>query len=128
MPPADDVIVVPAPEVHQVATVAQAPDARIVIGGDAIRALCDAARAAGRMALTVEPDPGRPERAGLVALAIAIAGQAPAYVPLAHRYIGAPVPPTAAELAPLHAVLRDPGVAKVVHDAKTVVRAFATPA
>src|SRR5678816_4621550 len=43
MPPADDVIVVPAPEVHQVATVAQAPDARIVIGGDAIRALCEAA-------------------------------------------------------------------------------------
>jgi DNA polymerase-1 len=125
MPPADDVIVVPAPEVHQVATIEQAPDARIVVGGEPIRALCDAARAAGRMALTVELDPERPERAGLVAVAISIAGQAPAYVPLAHRYIGAPVPPSAADLAPLHAVLRDPEVAKVVHDAKTVVRAFA---
>src|SRR6185436_15906210 len=105
MPPADDVVVVPAPDVNLVATVAQAPDARIVIGGAAIKQLSDAARAAGRMALTVELDPERLERAGLVAVVIAIAGQAPAYLPLGHRYIGAPPPPTTADLAPLHAVL-----------------------
>jgi DNA polymerase-1 len=125
MPPADDVVIVPAPDVQQVAQVAQAPDARIVTGGAAIQELADAARAAGRMALTIELDPERPERAGLVAAVIALDGLPPAYLPLGHRYIGAPVPPTASELAPLSAVLSDPGVAKVVHDAKTVIRAFA---
>jgi DNA polymerase I len=125
MPPADDVVVVPAPEVHQVASVATAPDARIVVRGDAIAELAAAARQAGRMAVTVELSPERPERAGLVAAVIAVDDLAPAYVPLGHRYIGAPAPPVATDLAPLHAVLGDPAVAKVVHDAKTVIRAFA---
>ncbi|HEY0477614.1 MAG TPA: 5'-3' exonuclease H3TH domain-containing protein, partial [Kofleriaceae bacterium] len=125
MPPADDVIVVPAPEVHQVASVSQAPDARIVVRGDAIVELAAAARAAGRMAVTVELSPERPERAGLVAVVVAVDGLAPAYIPLGHRYIGAPAPPVASDLAPLHAVLGDPAVAKIVHDAKTVIRAFA---
>jgi len=124
MPPADDVVIVPAPDVAQLASVAQAPDARIVTGGEALAELAAAARAAGRLALTVELDPERPERAGLVAVVIAIEGLAPAYLPLGHRYIGAPPPPTAAELAPLLAVLADPAIAKVVHDAKTVLRAF----
>src|SRR5215468_4132885 len=121
MPPADDVVVVPAPEVHQVASVADAPDARIVVRGDAVAELAAAARKAGRLAITVELAPERPERAGLVA----VDGLAPAYIPVGHRYIGAPAPPVAADLAPLHAVLRDPAVAKVAHDAKTVIRAFA---
>jgi DNA polymerase-1 len=125
MPPADDVVVVPAPEIHQVASVAQAPDARIVVRGDAIAELVAAARAAGRLALTVELSPERPERAGLVAAIVAVDGLAPAYIPLGHRYLGAPAPPVASDLAPLHALLRDPAVAKVVHDAKTVIRAFA---
>ncbi len=125
MPPADDVVVVPAPEVHQVASVAQAPDARIVVRGDAIAELVAAARKAGRMAVTVELSPERPERAGLVAAVVAVDDLAPAYIPLGHRYIGAPAPPVASDLAPLHAVLGDPAVAKVVHDAKTVIRAFA---
>jgi DNA polymerase-1 len=125
MPPADDVIVVPAPEVHQVASVAQAPDARIVVRGDAIAELAAAARAAGRMAVTVELSPERPERAGLVAVVVAVDGLAPAYIPLGHRYIGAPAPPVGSDLAPLRAVLGDPAVAKIVHDAKTVIRAFA---
>src|SRR4029077_9721036 len=64
MPPADDVVVVPAPEVHQVASVVQAPDARIVVRGDVIAELVAAARRAGRMAITVELAPERPERAG----------------------------------------------------------------
>jgi len=124
LPPADDVVIVPAPDVQQVASVAQAPDAHIVLGPE-IGALCAAARAAGRMAILVELDPERPERAGLVGVAIAIEGLAPAYLPLAHRYIGAPAPPTADERAELHAVLADPAVAKVTHDAKTVIRSFA---
>ena len=125
MPPADDVVVVPAPEIHQVASVAQAPDARIVVRGDAIAELAAAARKAGRIAVTVELSPERPERAGLVAVVIAVDDLAPAYIPLGHRYIGAPAPPVASDLAPLHAVLGDPAIAKIVHDAKTVIRAFA---
>ncbi len=125
MPPADDVVVVPAPDVQQLATVIQAPDPQIVVGPEAIAAVAGAARAAGRMAVTVELDPERLERAQLIAVVIAVAGQAPAYVPLAHRYIGAPAVPSAEALAPLHAVLEDAAVEKVVHDAKTVVRAFA---
>jgi DNA polymerase-1 len=50
---------------------------------------------------------------------------APAYVAYNHRYIGAPAPPPPKDLAPLHAVLADPKVAKICHDAKTVVRAYA---
>jgi hypothetical protein len=36
MPPADDVVVVPAPDMNQVAAVTQAADARIVTGGPEI--------------------------------------------------------------------------------------------
>ncbi|HET7504679.1 MAG TPA: DNA polymerase, partial [Kofleriaceae bacterium] len=125
MPPADDVVVVPAPDVNQVAAVAQAPDAQIVVAGPDIAALARAARTAGRLAITVELAPERLERAGLVSVTVAVDGLAPAYLPLGHRYIGAPVPPTAEDLAPLHAVLADPAVGKIAHDAKTVIRAFA---
>jgi len=125
MPPADDVVVVPAPDVQQLASVAQAPEARIVVRGDAIRELCHAARTAGKLAVTVELDPERIERAGLVAVVIAVEGRAPAYLPLGHRYIGAPAPPPPMDLAPLYAVLGDPAIGKIVHDSKTVIRAFA---
>jgi DNA polymerase I len=125
MPPADDVVVVPAPDVQQLASVGRPQDTRIVVRGDAIRELCEAARAAGRMAVMVELDPERVERAGLVAVVIAVAGLPPAYLPVGHRYIGAPAPPPAMDLAPLHAVLGDPAVGKIAHDSKTVIRAFA---
>jgi DNA polymerase-1 len=124
MPPADDVVVVPAPDMQQLATVVQAPDPRIVVGAEAIAELAAAARAAGRMAVTVELDPERLERAQLISVVVAVDGLAPAYVPLAHRYIGAPAIPSAADLAPLHDVLGDPAIGKVVHDSKTVIRAF----
>ena len=81
------------------------------------------ARRPSGMAITVELDPERAERAQLVAIVIAVPGRAPAYIPLGHRYIGAPAPPPPADLAPLHRVLEDPTIAKVCHDAKTVDRA-----
>jgi DNA polymerase I len=124
MPPGEDVIVVPAPETTAIASVEQAPDTRIVLRPDALAELAAAARAAGRLAIMVELDPTRADVAGLVALVIAVPGQAPAYIPLGHRYIGAPAPPPAADLQPLHDVLADPAIAKVAHDAKTVTRAF----
>ena len=125
MPPGDDVVVVPAPETTQLAAVEAAPDTRIVTRADALAELAAAARAAGRMAITLELDPERPEKAGIVALVIAVPGQAPAYLPLGHRYIGAPAPLPAADLAPIYAVLADPAIEKIVHDAKTLVRTFA---
>src|SRR5690606_18822982 len=64
------------------------------------------------------------DRAGLVAIVVAVPGQPAAYLPIGHRYIGAPAPPPPGDLAPLHEVLADPAVEKVAHDAKTVVRAF----
>jgi len=124
MPPGEDVIVVPAPETTAIATVEQAPDTKITLRPDAIAELAAAARSAGRFAITVELDPTRMDTAGLVAIVIAVPGQAPAYIPLGHRYIGAPAPLPAADLAPINAVLADPAVAKVAHDAKTVTRAF----
>ncbi|MDX2091838.1 MAG: DNA polymerase I [Kofleriaceae bacterium] len=125
MPPGEDVVVVPAPETTAVAAIETAPDPKITIRPDAIAELAAAAAKAKRMALTVELDPERPEKAGFVAVVVAVKGLAPAYIPLGHRYIGAPAPPLAKDLRPLFDVLEDPNVEKVVHDAKTVVRTFA---
>ncbi len=124
MPPGEDVIVVPAPETTAIATVEQAPDTKITLRPDAIAELAKAAREAKKLAITVELDPTRMDTAGLVAIVIAVPGQAPAYIPVGHRYIGAPAPPPASDLEPINALLRDPAIAKVTHDAKTVRRAF----
>jgi DNA polymerase-1 len=125
MPPGDDVVVVPAPETTALAAVEAAPDTRIVLRPEAIAELAAAARPPGRMAITLELDPERPDRAGIVAIVIAVPGHPPAYLPLGHRYIGAPAPPPEGDLAPLFEVLADPSIAKVTHDAKALLRTFA---
>ena len=125
MPPSDDMVVVPSPEATQVAAVEARGDARIVTGGAAIAEVAAHARAAERIAITVELDPERSERAKLVAVVIAVPGHPPAYIPLGHRYIGAPSPPPPSDLKPLFAMLEDPTVAKVCHDSKTVIRSLA---
>ncbi|MBA3464838.1 MAG: DNA polymerase I [Deltaproteobacteria bacterium] len=125
MPPGEDVVVVPAPETTQLANVEVATDTKIVTRPDAIAEVAAWARAAKRMAITIELDPERPEKAGLVAIVIAVKGHPPAYLPVGHRYIGAPAPPPAADLAPIHAILADPTIEKIAHDAKAIVRTFA---
>ena len=125
MPPDESLVVVAAPEMTAVVAVAATTETRIVTRKDALGELAVAAKRAKRMAITVELDPERIDRAHLVAVAIAVPGQTPAYVPLGHRYIGAPAPPLAADLAPLFAVLADPHVEKVAHNGKEVIRAFA---
>jgi DNA polymerase I len=125
MPPSDDMVVVPAPEATAVAPVEARSDARIVTGGAAIKELAAEIAKAERMAITIELDPERAERAQLVAIVIAVPGLAPAYVPVGHRYIGAPAPPPPSDLKPLYAVLEDPTIAKVCHDSKTIIRTFA---
>lgn len=125
MPPGEDVVVVPAPETTVLAALETAPDTRIVVRPEAIAELVAAARAAKRIAVTVELDPQRPDKAGIVAVVVAIKGHPPSYLPLGHRYIGAPAPPPPTDLLPLYAVLSDPTIEKVVHDSKTMIRAFA---
>ena len=125
MPPGEDVVVVPAPETTALAALEAAPDTRVVVRREAIAELVAAARQAGRVAITIELDPERPERAGLVAVVVSVPGQPPAYLPLGHRYIGAPAPPPAGDLAPLFELLADPSVAKITHDAKGLIRTFA---
>ncbi len=123
MPPGEDVIVVPAPETTAlVASIESAPEPKIVSRPDAIAELAAAATKAKRIALTIELDPERPEKAGLVAMVIAVPGMAPAYLPLGHRYIGAPAPPVATDLLPLRNVLANASIEKIVHDAKTIRR------
>ncbi len=125
MPPGEDVVVVPAPETTQLAHVEVATDTKIVTRPEAIAAVAASARAAGRFAITLELDPERPEKAGIVAVVIAVKGMPPAYLPLGHRYIGAPAPPPPGDLAPIHALLADASVEKIAHDAKTLTRTFA---
>ena len=124
MPPSDDMVVLPSPETAEMATVEARNDTKIVVHRDAIAEVASSARMAKKLAVTVEMDPERPEKARMVAVVIAVPGQAPAYIPLGHRYIGAPAPPPAADLQPLYDVMADFSIGKVAHDAKTVTRAF----
>ncbi|HUS67790.1 MAG TPA: DNA polymerase I [Kofleriaceae bacterium] len=97
----------------------------VVTSRDELQRVAAAARAAGAMALQIERDGQRDDRARIIGLAVAVPGQPPAYVPLAHRYLSAPVQLAVADLAPLAAVWGDPSVRVVAHDAKAVYRALA---
>ncbi len=84
-----------------------------------LASLLEAARAAGEVAVQVIGTPVGPARPTLVGVALAVPGQAPAYVPVAHRYLGAPAQLPAARLPELLApLLTDAGVRKIVHDVK----------
>jgi DNA polymerase I len=124
MPPGEDSVVVAAPVATPVATVEARQDTKVIVRADAIEDIANKAEAAGKLAITVELDPERVERARMVAVIVAVPGEPPAYIPLGHRYIGAPAPPPPTDLLPLHRVLEDPTVAKICHNAKQVVRAF----
>ena len=108
--------------------------AEVAVRKEALDAIATAARAAAKagrpVALWLEDDGQRPEHAKIVALAIAVT-RAPfedksdvdvAYLPLGHRYIGAPTPALAADLAKVYAMLADAKVAKVGHDIKRILR------
>ena len=97
----------------------------LVTAAAEVAALADAARAAGRLALSVECDGQREDRARAVGLAVAVPGRAPAYIPLAHRYLSAPVQLEPAALAPLAQVWADPAVTVVAHDAKQLYKVLA---
>ena len=95
--------------------------------GDAgeVARVAAAAREVGRLALHFEADGQREDRQRVVGLAVAVPGHAPAYLPLAHRYLSAPSMLAAADLAPLGEVWSDPEVRVVCHDAKVAYKALA---
>ncbi len=85
--------------------------------------LVEAARAANRLAVHVETDGGRSDRAHVVGMAFAAPGTAPVYVPLTHRYLSAPKQLRPDELpAGLVTLLTDPSVQIVGHDVKRLYR------
>ena len=86
------------------------------------------ARARARSRSPSSSIPSAPSARSWSRIAIAVPGKPPAYIPLGHRYIGAPAPPPHADLKPLFTMLEDPTVAKVCHDSKAVIRAFADAA
>ncbi|MBP6839742.1 MAG: DNA polymerase I [Kofleriaceae bacterium] len=110
-------------------------DVAVCVRGDELAALAQAATSAGAVGLFALGDGDRLERAHLVALALAVpraavsADAAPShqvvYVPLGHRYIGAPPPPLPADLAPIVRLLADPAVRKLCHDSKRTRRLLA---
>jgi DNA polymerase-1 len=97
----------------------------IVTTREALAATAAAIRAAGRFAIHIECDGQREDRHRMVGLGIAAPGQAPAYIPLGHRYLSAPAQLTAADLAPLGQVWADPAMRVVSHDTKAAYKALA---
>jgi DNA polymerase I len=105
---------------------AELPPTRVVVRAADLEELCAQARAAAApIAIGLELDGQRADRAGLVALIVAVPERPPVYIALGHRYIGAPVPPAPADLVSVYALLADASVPKVCHDAKTILRSFA---
>jgi DNA polymerase-1 len=100
---------------------------RAVFDAQALGELAEACRRAERLAVHVVPGPGVVAAgAPLVGLALCWSGGEAAYVPLGHRYLGAPDPLPAEQVrAALAGPLGDPGVAKVAHDLKRAIHALA---
>jgi DNA polymerase-1 len=102
------------------------PDTEIVLDADVLRAFASEARNADRLAVRVETDGARADRARVIGVAMAIPDRAPVYIPLEHRYLSAPKQLAVAALpSELVDLLADPGVAKVCHDVKATRKALA---
>ncbi|MEM9488908.1 MAG: DNA polymerase I [Myxococcota bacterium] len=85
-----------------------------------------AARAAKLLAVQVESDGSRPDRARVVGLALTAPDAVPVYIPTAHRYLNAPPQVDLAELpGELRALLADPDIGIVCHDVKNARRLLA---
>jgi len=85
--------------------------------------IAQAARESGELALYVETDGARPDRARVVGLAVATDERAAAYVPIAHRYLSAPTQLPADQVAGwLRPLLADAGIDVVCHDTKAARR------
>ncbi len=93
---------------------------RTITDAEALVGVVDAAKTAGELAFVSES-----ENNVLIGVALAVPGQPPVYVPVGHRYLGAPAQLGAeAVVAALAPILADPAVAKYVHDLKKEILAF----
>jgi DNA polymerase-1 len=119
----------PAPEPAAVpetlAPAAPPPDARVVLDRAGLEALARDIEAAGAVALAALHDGPSAVRSDLVGLGFAIPRGAEApdrvYVPLCHRYLGAPAClPEADVLEVLGTLLASSRIAKHVHDGKLI--------
>ncbi|HVU49366.1 MAG TPA: DNA polymerase I [Polyangia bacterium] len=114
----------PLPET--LAPVGPPPDARIVLDRVALAELGREIEEAGAIAVAALYDGPSAVRSDLVGLGFAIptgAGAPPtrAYVPICHRYLGAPTcVPESAVLAALGPLLASPAITKHAHDSKTL--------
>jgi DNA polymerase I len=87
----------------------------------ALQTLVRQIEAAGAVGLAALYDGGSSVRSDLVGLGFALGDGTRAYLPLCHRYLGAPAClPESAALAILAPVLASPAIAKHVHDVKTL--------
>jgi DNA polymerase-1 len=115
----------PAPVPETLAPVGPPPDARIILDRTALAEVARAIEAARAVAVSPLYDGPSAVRSDLVGLGLAIprGGGAPerVYVPICHRYLGAPACiPEADVLSVLGPLLGSTDVAKHAHDAKTL--------
>ncbi|HVR03957.1 MAG TPA: DNA polymerase I [Polyangia bacterium] len=117
---------VPVPVPETLAPVAPPPDARVVLDRAGLADVARAIEAAGVVAVAALYDGPSAVRSDLVGLGFAIPRGADAapervYVPICHRYLGAPAcVPEAEVLTVLGPLLASPTIAKHAHDAKTL--------
>ncbi len=92
---------------------------QVALDAATLRAWADRLPAAAPLAIFLAAPPGSSLTAPLVGVALAVADQGAIYLPLGHRYIGAPqLPDRAALVAALGELFADPARPKIVFDAK----------
>jgi len=99
---------------------ARAPEEPQVISDEReLGDLLQAIREAGEFAFDLLTDRPEPMRASICGVAVAVKGRAPAYIPVAHRYVGAPSQLSASVvLGTLRPFLENPEIPKYVHNHK----------
>ncbi len=97
------------------------PDPEIVTDDATVTALAVALAEAGAFGFAALWDGPSSVRAAIVGLGFALPGGRRIYLPLGHRYLGAPLSLRAGDaLRHLGPIFSDPGIKKRVHDAKTL--------
>ena len=110
---------------REVTAASEMPAPKVAAGRADLEALADAARRAGELAVHVETEGGRSDRATIVGIGAAVRGLPPVYAPLGHRYLGAPAQLGEADLEPLSRLLADPDIGVICHDSKEARRLLA---
>ncbi|MBK6514776.1 MAG: DNA polymerase I [Polyangiaceae bacterium] len=107
------------PREQKVQTVAVKVHNETILDVDALRAVAEDARRAGRLALVLHSTPEDAMRCGICGLSLAVKEGASFYVPLGHRTLGAPKQLSLREIADvLGPILEDASIAKLGHDVK----------